>query len=142
MTNLWKRLCTWASIWTLFWLLCFQAFLSSPDPVMAQYQVWATNNPMMWLTILDRMLIWFFVWMAWIMTHHPLFWFKLPVFLRWAVMWLLISSLIAIWVFMWPEWTMSNLNVFWLIMWLWAIIWMIIDLILTKFYWEGEKLNS
>jgi len=141
MNNLTKRLFLWSILGLVFGIICFAGFVSNPDVAEEAkvFQVWAIDNAMMWTTILNRFVLWITVAIAWFITLHPVFKFKIHPILRWAKMWILVSLLMATWVLIWePD---SNAwFAFWLIIIAWAIIWALIDVIITKYAWEWEDL--
>jgi len=133
MNNLTKRLVlgTWFGL--CFGLLCHYGFVSNPNmpEEVKAFQNWDLDNAMMWSTILNRLVLWAVVAMAWFFTIHPLFKFKIPVILRWIKVWLMISLLMAVWVLIWEP-DKTAWQAFWMILWMWAFMWAVIDLIITK----------
>lgn len=136
--NLCKRLGIGALLGALAGLLCFYGFSSNPEipAEMAQFQQWSWGNIMIWSTVTNRLAIGFAVGLAGFMTTHPLFGFKIPVFLRGIMIGILISLSMAFGAIIGSEET----SVFWLILIAGAIIGMIIDLIVTKIAGQGKDL--
>lgn len=140
MNNLTKRLLLWSILGLVFWLLCFAWFASiEVPPEMKHLQIWSCCNPMLWLIVLNRVILGSMVAIAWFMTLHPIFKFKIPAWLRWAKVWIAISLLLALWSVLWEP-IDRDWNAFWMIIWAGVIMWAIIDLIITKIAWEWEDL--
>jgi len=140
MNNLLKRILLWSLLWFWFWFLCFLGFIQNLV-WMEEFKIISLNNPMMLSFLANRFLIWFFVWAIWFITVHPVFLFRFYPFLRWICAWVFVSIPFAIWVFLSPEDISNPWFVFWIIVLFWAIIWMIIDLIVTKLFWEWDELK-
>ncbi len=141
MNNLTKRMLLWSILGLVFGLICFAGFVANPDVAEEAkiFQVWAIDNAMMWTTVLNRFMLWVTVAMAWFITLHPIFKFKVHPAYRWAKMWLLVSLLMATWVLIWEP-DSTAWTAFWFILIAWTVIWAIIDVILTKYTWEWEDL--
>ncbi len=125
-----KRMAISLFLGVLFWLLC--AYLASS---------WAGENywggAIMWNIIFNRILIGFVIAILGLITIHPLFWFRMYPFLRWAVAWAIISIDISFWAFIMQMQNASSIAIMTIIAW--AIYGMIIDIVATKCAWEGEE---
>lgn len=134
-TPLCKRKFISVILWISFWFLCSYLAYVWSDINKNNPQYWW--SALMWAIVYNRVLIWLFVCLLWLITVHPL-WFRLyPVF-RWFIWWIVVSLDLAIWsmILWWPE----SMKIFiWTIV-TWWIYWMIIDLVATKFAWEGKDL--
>ena len=140
MNNLAKRILLGMLLGLIFGVICFAWFTKSPDlpPEMLSMQVWSWDNIMMWTIIANRFVLGFVVAIAWFITIHPFFRFKVPVVLRWAKFGALVSLLMAIWALMW---NMEGAWItFWMIILFGAVIGAVIDLILTKVAGQGKDL--
>ncbi|EKE27691.1 MAG: hypothetical protein ACD_3C00169G0001 [uncultured bacterium (gcode 4)] len=114
----------------IFGLVCVTlASGTNPD-------IWWT--PLMWSILYNRFLLWIVVAVVWVHTFHPLFWFRMWPFLRWALFWILVSMDLAIWVFI--NATPDAMTIFWYTILAWAIYWMIIDIVTTKIAWEWTEI--
>jgi len=72
------------------------------------------------------------------MTKHPLFWFRTYPIFRWAIVWAFISIDMIFWPFI-MQYEQAVL-IAWMTIFVWAFYWIVIDLVATKFAWEGEDL--
>jgi len=112
MNKLAQRTLAGMLLWSFFGILCFIWFLGSPNETMSIYQTRSRSNPFMRSIIINRL-----------------------------ILWTMVGLVIAVGVFMWPDWwAMSKISLFRMIIWFGFIIWIIIDLVLTKVYWEWKKL--
>lgn len=126
-----KRILLSLFLWTLFWVLCLFAS-SISDITILNYL-----NPVFWLILINRILIWFFVSVIWIYEEHPVFWFRFPPYIRWTLVWFIVSTQLAIWFLVTNPW---NWSTFWWILIIWGIYWCVIDCVVTKSFWEWDKL--
>lgn len=119
-----------------FGLLC--SYLAwSWDPKLME-DMWFWGWPLMLSIMFNRLLIWFAVTFSWFMTKHPLFWFKMyPVF-RWAIIWAFVSIDIIFGPFI-MDYQQATL-VAWMTVLAGAFYGMVIDMVATKFAWDGEDL--
>ena len=126
-----KRFLISIVLWILFWFVCtWLASSSNPG-------IWW--SALMWNLLFNRFLIWLVIAMIWVYTIHPAFWFKCFA-LRGAFFGAVISLDIAIWVFMVAGDRAQQIKVFWLTILAWAIYGLIIDIVATKFGWQGKEL--
>ena len=138
-TPLAKRLCLATLIGTIFGILCFTGFSQNPNfpAEMAKYQLWSASNPMMWEIIINRMTVGFVIGLMGFITVHPVFGFKLPVFLRGFMIGAFVSLTMSFGAMIEnPEATQT----FWIITLAGGIIGMITDLIVTKVAGQGKDL--
>jgi hypothetical protein len=140
--NVSKRVLFGMGLGLLAGLLCFMGFSSNPNmpAEMAKWQEWSFGNAMMWSTIFNRFAIGVVVGIAGFLTVHPLFGFKLPVFLRGACIGVLLSLSMAFGALLSEGETACQ--AFWLILIAGLFIGMVIDLIITKIAGQGSALNK
>lgn len=139
LTNLAKRLLAGAGLWFIFWFIFFLVFKMHNSG--AELANLSFSNPMLRKYLIQKTIIWFIVGIVWFITIHPFFKCKFPVFLRWLCIWTIIS--IWYWMSVFTNPNLENaLAVFFMIVWAGAFIWMIIDLIITKLFWQGKDLHS
>lgn len=127
-----KRFAISIILWLVFWVICI-ALASGSNP-----WIWSLSNPLFWSILINRFTIWFIVWIIWIYKYHPLFGFRFYPVLRGLFVWALISMQVALWVLFSPM--PDQMMIFWSTIIVWAIYWMIIDLVATYFGWEGVEL--
>ncbi len=125
-----KRMAISLVLGTLFWFLC--AFLASNGG--GQNFWW---SPIMWNIIFNRFMIGFIVAILGLITVHPLFWFRMYPFLRWACAGAIISIDISFWPFIMGNQNASTIAI--MTIFAWAIYGMIIDIVATKCAGEGVK---
>lgn len=127
-----KRVAIWISLGIIFWLLCsYFALKYNTTNIVNQ-------SALMWNLIFNRFIMWFIIAILWLITVHPLFWFRMYPALRWAFAWWVISiDLVFGPYMMWYEnaWSIAFATIL-----VGAIYGMIIDLVATKFAWEWEEL--
>lgn len=126
-----KRFLLSLTLGLLFWLICVYV-ASFSDANVSDY-----SKAIFWLIVTNRILVWFFIAIIWIYTEHPIFGFKFPPYLRWAMIWIIVSTQLAIWYLLTTAWTWK---VFVWVLVIWWIYWAIIDMITTKLYWDWKKL--
>lgn len=125
-----RRFAIAISLAIVFGLLCvYLASGSNPG-------IWWT--PAMWSILFNRFLIGIIVAVVWVHTVHPVFGFTVKPFLRWTVFWTLVSIDLAIGVFVGN--VPNAIFVFWATIIAWAVYGMIIDMMATKFAWEGTAI--
>jgi len=136
-----RRLLLGTLLGTLFGILCFAGFSANQNlpKEFAHWQVWSWSNLMMWSTIANRALLGSVVALAGFITVHPLLKFKIPVSARGLKTGAWVSLPMALGALM-GENHEAAVSAFWIIMIAGAIIGMIIDLIITKFAGDGNKL--
>ena len=114
-------------IW-FFWL----SFVFDYDDLFFRFAI------LFWYTT-----FWSIIWIFWIMDKHPLMNFSMPFWFRWIFIWAWLNLLVVFFsydiivnVMAWSvfDWY----SPFWIVL-EWAIIWLLIDWISTKYYWEGEN---
>ncbi len=128
-----KRFLIAIALWTFFGFVC--AYFASGN--MWPEFWWSA---IMWNIVTSRMVMWIFIGCVGVYKHHPVFWFKLNPFLRWALIWAITSLPFAIGATINPiEWISAG-SVFWAAIMMWIIYGMIIDFCATKWGWEGKKL--
>jgi hypothetical protein len=128
-----KRFFLAITLGTAFWFLC--AYFASGN--MGPWFWW---SPMMWNIVTSRMLTGIMIWCVWVYKRHPVLWFKINAVSRWAIVWAITSIPLAIgWMISPVEW-MSAVNIFWASLIMWVIYGIIIDLVATRWGWEGKKL--
>ena len=118
-------------LWILCWFLCL--YLAS----FSVLNLFDLSNPLFWVILTNRILIWFFVAIVWVFYVHPVLWFRFYPILRWAAVWTLISTQLAIWSLISSNWDFKS---FWATLIIWALYGSIIDMIASKATWEGDKL--
>lgn len=140
MNNLFKRILVGGFLGSIFGVLCFWGFANNPNLTeeMLPYTVFYWSNPMIWQLIANRFLVGVVVGMAGVITIHPLFNFKIPVFLRGFKMGVLVSLSLSIGVFFSDS--PDNFEAFLMITIAGGIIGMVIDLVITKLFGEGNDL--
>jgi uncharacterized membrane protein YuzA (DUF378 family) len=142
MNNLFKRIAFGGMLGAIFGFLCFLGFVNNPNLTeeMLPYTVFTFSNPMLWQLIVNRFLIGVVVGIAGVITFHPWFNFKIPAFLRGFKMGIWVSLTLSIGVFFSDD--PNNLSTFFMLTIAGGIIGLIIDLIVTKLFGEGEDLTK
>lgn len=134
-SKLMNRIALWKVIGLIMWGLIFfmlPVIFTNPD-IMLRFAV------LLWYIIL-----WATIWVYGILTKIPVFDIKFPACLRW--MWIggwmnfvlalfMYNSLTTLMVWSILEWY----SPFWIVL-EWAVFWLILDLIATKFIWEWKEL--
>lgn len=131
-----KRVGIWILLGIIFGFLCSFLAWKWDSTLLANPDYWW--SALMWNIVFNRFIMWFIIAILWLITIHPIFWFRMYPALRWAMAWWIISIDISFWPFiMWYEnaWTIAIYTIL-----AWAIYGMIIDLIASKFAWEWEEL--
>ena len=107
-------------------------------------EIWNVKNPLLWTLLTDRFLIGLVIGLAGAYTHHPVFGFRMPAFLRGAALGTLVSLPIAFGALTTPIEqipTGVTLNfIFWATLAAGAIYGLVIDVIATKVGGEGKQL--
>ncbi len=119
-----------------FGFLCSYLAWSSDATLKLDPNYW--GSPLMLNIMFNRLLIGFAITFAWFMTKHPLFWFRMYSVLRGAI----IGAFVSIDMIFWPfiMWYEQATVVAWMTILAWAIYGVVIDVVATRFAWEGEDL--
>ena len=136
-SKLMNRISLWKSIGFVFWLgaFCLMPLFFTEASLMLQWALF------LWYTTL-----WSFIWVFGVWTKHPLFPFHVSYWLRWIFIWAWMNFLLALFMYndlvFLLQWTYFEWwSPFWIVL-EWAIFWLIVDFIATKYIWEGKELMN
>ena len=131
-----KRKLICLAMWLSFWFLCAYFTWVSSDMLLDDIGYWW--SPIMWSVLYNRFMVWMFVFIGWVITIHPVFKNKIMPWFRGFLIWSFVSIELAIGTFMW--WDLSNWNSFWMVVIVWWFIWLVIDVVSTKYAGEGKDM--
>lgn len=130
-----NRITIWKSIGFVFWIIGFfvMPLVFTEAPLMLRFALF------FWYTTL-----WAVIWIFGIWNNYPMFNITIPYWLRWAFIWAWMNFVLALFMYdiliglmMWTflEW----FSPFWIVI-EWLLFWFIVDLVATKYVWEGKEL--
>jgi len=129
-SRLMNRIAIGKSIGFIFWLVAFflvPLFLTDAGLLLR-------FGLLFWYTTL-----WAIIWVFWVWVKHPVCNMSIPFWFRWILIgaWMnfvlalfMYSNLVALMYWYSPFWIMLE----------WALFWLIVDYVGTKFIWEGKEL--
>jgi hypothetical protein len=134
-SKLMNRIALWKTIGLIFWLI---AFFIVPIILIEATTILRVALLFWYITL------WAIIWVFGIWTKHPLCKLSIPYWFRWILIWAWMNFLLAL--FMYDHLALlMNITIteWWFPIWIvvkWAVFWLIVDLITTKYIWEGKEL--
>jgi len=130
-----NRLALWKAIGFTVWLF---AFFMIPI-IFTDADLMLRLAVMFWYTTL-----WAIIWVFWVLDKYPILNIKIPYWFRWTWIWAWMNFVLTLLIFnkltLLMQWSFLQWYSPFLIILEWAIIWFIIDCIITKAVWEGKNL--
>lgn len=126
-----NRIGAWKLVGFIIWLVWFffspLVFYSSESYISYWILLWYTT-------------LWAFIWVMWIIDKYPILNIPFPFWIRWTILWAWMNFVLVLFFQQFIETTTYEwYSIFYLII-EWAIIWLIIDFCITKWFWEWNKL--
>jgi len=133
--GLMKRVALWKTIGLVGWII---GFFTMPL-VFTEADTMLKFALLLWYITL-----WAFVWVFGVRNDMPIFKVKIPYWARWIWIWAWMNFVLALFIYDELAILMSGTMLDWCspfrIVLEWAIFWLFVDYIATKYVWEGKKL--
>jgi len=130
-----QRIVIGKAIWFIFWIIAFSAipYIFHTATVSLGLWVW------FWYTTL-----WAIIWVFWVMDTHPLFKMRIHYWFRWTILWLWMNFILILLMHPYLLTIIQNSSIKWFspfcLLIEWAIFWLFVDFIATKYAWEWKEL--
>ena len=106
--------------------------------------LWDVDMMLRFAFLLWYITIWAIVWVFWVMDKHPVLNIRLPFWVRWPIVWAWLNFILVLFIYDIFTIIVEGTIMAWLSPYClvveWAIVWLIIDFIATKYAWEWKKL--